>query len=169
MKKSLALALLFVLLLAPVAHADMGGPNFNITLKNSALAFGITLVLELLTCYLCFKKKWVVPELSNHPESMKRILLTVMMGNIITVPVVLFLSFLDTILLFLLIPEAFAVITEMILLWALNRKIFEDGMRALYLSLILNIASFVVGGLLFILIAGVGLADPMFLRERSHA
>jgi len=110
----------------------------------AALLF--TIIIELTVAFLFFKK-WKIKKL-------KRPLLTAVVANIISVPIVwiIWLSLLPLLGgLAILISEIFAIVFEAYFFYHFNKKIVTLK-KALILSLIMNIVSFVFG---FFLLASV--------------
>jgi hypothetical protein len=116
------------------------------TLYSFVAALIITIVIELAVAFLFFKK-WKIKKL-------KRPLLTIVVANIISVPIVwiIWLNLLPLLGgLAILISEIFAIVFETYFFYHFNKKIVTLK-KALILSLIMNIVSFVFG---FFLLASV--------------
>jgi hypothetical protein len=106
----------------------------------------ITLVTELLVTFLFIR----FSKNKDFSQKQNRILLTVVLVNIISLPVVWFvlpLIFTDTIT-YYVVAESFAVLFEGLFIRLLNKNTFTLK-NALILSLIMNLASFFVGQFLY--------------------
>jgi hypothetical protein len=146
MRKAAVCALLIICLLAlPAAvRADMVNPGVynSWTVPFFLLALGMTLAIELLAAFACVKLMKI--------KCARNALLAVIMGNLLSLPVVWFqLSSLPIFLpnglswVSIAVSEAFAVAFE--------------GVRirdAFIVSLAINMASFVIGGLVFGMMLG---------------
>lgn len=105
-----------------------------------AKVFALTVLLELITAfiYLSFKR-----------ISFK-ILVSVIIGNLITLPIIWFLIplFMSVIIFSFLLSEAVAVFTEAVVIRIMNKKYFTFP-QSLQFSLLINVISAVIGGFLF--------------------
>jgi hypothetical protein len=102
----------------------------------------ITLVIELFTAFIFIK-------IAKLP---KRILVSVLIANLISLPIVWFVfPLLLNILLVMLLSEIFAVVFEAYFIHYFNKKRITLK-KSFILSIIMNLASFLIGGFIFLVL-----------------
>jgi len=102
----------------------------------------ITLILEILVAYIFL----------SILKIRKKLLISVLIGNLISLPIVWFIfPIIGNIILVVLLSEIFAFVFEAFFIYYLNKKDISLG-KSFILSLIMNLVSFIVGGIIFIFI-----------------
>lgn len=110
----------------------------NITSFVKALI--ITLILELLTALIFVLASKLT----------KKMLITVFVANIISLPIVwFFFPLIKLVPLVILLSEIFAVVFEMYFIYLIHKKTISLK-KSFILSILMNLASFVLGGLIFL-------------------
>ena len=127
MKNQMKYALFFLLVLAPISvFADIAPLDINRAFPVALIA---TSVIELITAYIFLS-------ISKLPK--RKILISVFLGSLITLPLVWFV-FSST-----LSGEIFAVVFEALFIYLVNKDIFSIK-KSIILAIVINLASFLIG------------------------
>ena len=127
MKNQMKYALFFLLVLAPISvFADIAPLDINRAFPVALIA---TSVIELITAYIF---------LSISKLQKRKILISVFLGSLITLPLVWFV-FSST-----LSGEIFAVVFEALFIYLVNKDIFSIK-KSIILAIVINLASFLIG------------------------
>jgi len=124
--------------------------NGNVEMSDLASAMIVTIIIELAVAIIMLKR-WKI-----KAKKWKKPLLTIFLADIITVPLVwaLFYVLSEAIsaiypwsmLIAIIIAEALAIVAEAYILFAFNKKLLSLK-KSFWLSIAMNIASFVIGTL----------------------
>lgn len=129
----------------------------GLTVRNFITSLFITVFLELVVAYLYLSS--LNGSLKKHLAEMNRMLSTVILANLVSLPIVWFVFPLiasGTAYLTIAASEAFAVLFEGLVIHMVNKTAISLK-RALLLGLAMNVASFLVGGVIFLYLFGFGL------------
>lgn len=119
-------------------------------MKMFMAALVLTLFFELPIYFILLSL--TEPARQKYSKKKKRILSTVFLANVISLSIVWFVfSLMGDSTQLIILAEMFAIIFEALFIKSLNKAILSIG-KAFVLSLVANLASFFVGGLIFLLL-----------------
>lgn len=128
----------------------------GVTARNFIASLFITVFLELVVAYLYLSS--LNESLQKHLAGMNRMLSVVILANLMSLPIVWFVFPLIALapIFNVAVAEAFAVLFEGLIIHMVNKTTIGLK-RVLLLSLAMNVASFLVGGVIFLYLFGYGL------------